>query len=262
MSENKRMIDGEQPAKLVNFIGTLGWRQFLTAKKWLLSEYDQARIQAQSHEVETWHGKVGEGNFRKWLQEFLPKRYGVCPGYVISQGQLETCPMPHFDVIVYDALDAPVLWIESNADVSQAGAVRAIPAEHVRAVIEIKAAFTRASVQQSLSHLRELRPLLSGVDSPLTRYPKYLPAAFFSDTIFFELRKDVSHSVSILDSFLEDRVLDRGFCGGLVLRGDGLPEVQAGRVRVLSGMETILLRSYRRLVRICLEDFADRSQCL
>ena len=47
------------------------------------------------------------------------------------------CETPHFDVIIYDELDAPVLWIEDTPDASPQGRSLAIPVEHVRGVLEV-----------------------------------------------------------------------------------------------------------------------------
>src|SRR5438445_1384967 len=91
-----------------------GWKQFLTSRKEMLDAFDRAREKAKSHEVETYHGKVAEAVFRKWLSDFLPKRYGVTAGYIISQGLSSKEKAPHYDVIIYDALNSPVLWVEED----------------------------------------------------------------------------------------------------------------------------------------------------
>ena len=62
-----------------------GWKQFLTGRQEILNAYDRAREQARAHEVETYHGKVAEASFRKWLSGFLPKRYAVTSGYALGR---------------------------------------------------------------------------------------------------------------------------------------------------------------------------------
>jgi hypothetical protein len=136
-----------QPSPIV---GVQGRKQFLTAKKEMLDEYDAARNKARAHEAETFHGKVAEAVFRRWLAEFLPKRYAVTSGFIVSQGRSELMKFPHFDVIIYDQLESPVLWIEGSPDSSQQGMSRAIPVEHVCAVLEIKSAFHAAAVESAL----------------------------------------------------------------------------------------------------------------
>jgi hypothetical protein len=69
------------PDKLKIEFPTQGWKQFLTARKEMLDAFDRAREKSSLHEVATYHGKVAEAEFRKWLGSFLPKRYGVTSGY-------------------------------------------------------------------------------------------------------------------------------------------------------------------------------------
>jgi hypothetical protein len=114
-----------------------GWRQFHTARKEMLDAYDNAKQKAKIHEIEVYQGKVAEAEFRKWLTNFLPKRFGVTPGYIVSQRRKSDQKTPHFDVIIYDALNSPVLWVEDNFDASSPGQSRAIPAEHVLGVLEV-----------------------------------------------------------------------------------------------------------------------------
>ena len=49
--------------------------------------------------------KVAEAELRKWLSGFLPKRYGVTSGYIVSPGLKSAEKIPHFDVIIYDQLE-------------------------------------------------------------------------------------------------------------------------------------------------------------
>ena len=80
-----------------NGVGVQGWRQLLSMKESILGQYDLARSRAASHEVQVFHGRVAEAAVREWLAEFLPQRYGVTPGYIVSQGLPETVPLRHFD---------------------------------------------------------------------------------------------------------------------------------------------------------------------
>ena len=108
------------PEKLKVQFPSQGWGQILTGRQEILDAYDRARQQAR-HEAETFHGRVAEGAFRRWLQGFLPKRYGVTSGYIVSPGLASDVRAPHFDVIIYDQLESPVLWVEENPDASRQG---------------------------------------------------------------------------------------------------------------------------------------------
>src|SRR6266516_3940813 len=132
---------------------SLGWKQILTSKKEILDRFDRAREQARAHETEMFHGRVAEASCRKWLSDFLPRRYGVTSGYVVSPGLPSGQKAPHFDVIIYDRLEAPILWIEDNPDSSAQGRSLAIPVEYVGAVIEVKAQFSAPTVREALEHL-------------------------------------------------------------------------------------------------------------
>lgn len=137
-----------------------GWKQFLMARKEMLDAFDRAGEKARSHEVETFHGKVAEAEFRKWLSSFLPKRYGVTSGYIVSAGLKSTDKTPHFDVIIYDQLESPVLWVEDTPDVSSQGRSLAIPVEYVRGVLEVKSSFSPRTVNDAIGHLKDLLPLM------------------------------------------------------------------------------------------------------
>lgn len=199
---------------------TQGWKQFLTARKEMLDAFDSAREKARSHEVETFHGRVAEAELRKWLSSFLPKRYGVTSGYIVSAGLKSSEKTPHFDVIIYDQLEAPVLWVEDSPDVSSQGRSLAIPVEYVRSVLEVKAAFSPRSVDEAMEHLKDLLPLMGGPDDPQDKYKLHLPTTFSCGLVFFEMRKEQQFSESALAKLVAG-VQFRGFFGGVILRGEG-----------------------------------------
>jgi len=207
-------------SKLRIEVPSQGWQQILTARKEMLDAYDRAREQSRSHEVETYHGNVAEAVCRKWLANFLPKRYGVTSGYVVSPGLSSSDKTPHFDVIIYDQLESPILWIEDNPDNSSQGRSLAIPVEYVRAILEIKAAFSAKTVRDSLDHLRDLSPLLQHVDASTDRYKLHLPPTFCCGSIFFELRQTEANSEAALSALIGGVGL-RGYFGGVILRGEG-----------------------------------------
>jgi hypothetical protein len=201
-------------------IGTQGWEQFLTGRKEILDAYDRSRQQSKGHEVETYHGKVAESEFRKWLSSFLPKKYGVAAGYIVSQSAKDTVKLPHFDVIIYNQHDSPVLWVEGNSDTSLSGRSLAIPAEYVHSVLEIKTSFEPSTTKDALTHLQDLEPLLVEMDSPQEIFRNFLPPEFFSAVVFIEVRKKNEYSVKALNNMLPKRNM-RGYHGGIILRAEG-----------------------------------------
>jgi hypothetical protein len=219
-------------------VGTQGWRQFLTAKQQILDAFDRARTYASGHETQTYHGRAVESEVRRWLTEFLPKRYGVTAGYVISQATTDSVRAPHFDVIIYDQLESPILWTEAHPDAAPEGRSRGVPAEHVRAVYEVKSALNFRAAHAALTHLRDLAPLLQDVDAPGDPSPRFLPAAFFCGVVFVELRTADQFDERALSALTPLPPL-RGFAGGIVLRGQGLPADYAGQLAVYASDQPI-----------------------
>ena len=225
--------------KLQAQLNPQGWKQFLTGRKELLDAFDRARTFSKLHEVETYHGVVAEAQFRKWLSNFLPKKFAVTSGYIISQGLPESQRAPHFDVIIYDAIQSPVLWVEDHSDVSEHGRSRAIPAEYVAAVLEVKPSFHTASVKAAIDHLKDLEPLLSGEDSAEQPYKVYLPKDFCCGVVFFEIKRSAERSFVAMDALLGGVVL-RNFMGAIILRGEGRPGEDTAMFKLLEGKQEIV----------------------
>lgn len=215
-----------------------GWKQFLTSRKEMLDAFDRAREKARAHEVEVLHGRVAEAELRKWLSGFLPKRYGVTPGYIVSPGLKSSDKTPHYDVIIYDKLESPVLWVEDSPDISPQGRSLAIPVEHVRCVLEVKASLSSTTSEEAVEHLRDLLPLMGGFDETGDKYKLHLPVWFCCGVVFFELRKENQYSETALSKLIAGNGL-RGFFGGIVLRGEDLQEDMTGKITLLSSATPI-----------------------
>jgi len=208
------------------------WKQFLMARSEMLYAFDIARNKSIKRAVQTEHGRVAEAEFRKWLTTFLPKKYGVTSGYIISQGIPKEESLVHYDVIIYEQLEAPILWVEENPDNSEHGKSLAIPVEYVRGVIEVKSAFNKTTAISAVGHLAKLKPLMQKIDPPQQPIKLYLPKEFFCATVFFELRKEQERDFSALDALLDATEL-RGFYGGLILRSETLDEYYNGKLAIV-----------------------------
>ena len=214
----------------------------------MLDAYDSAREKSKKHKVEVFHGKVAEARFRKWLGDFLPKRFGVTSGYIISQGIKDAAKAPHFDVIIYDKLESPILWVEDSPDLSAEGHSLAIPAEFVKGVMEVKSAFSNETIGEAIKHLGDLRPLLDGNDRRDEKYRKYLPDDFFCASVFFELRSSDDKpgakgkkGKKTLDSFARGgRTIPRGFIGGLILRGENHQKPSTAKIKICESSERLM----------------------
>lgn len=215
------------------------WDQFLIGKRSMLADYDRARSHSRNLPVQTSHGDVAEATFRAWLESFLPKRFGVTAGYIRGQRLRTRFDYAHFDVIIYDQLHAPILWIDENKDRSNAGRARIIPAEYVAAVLEVKSTFTSESVEAAAKKLRQLDPLMAGTDDPSDRYPTYLPTHSVLGIVFFELLREHARSVKTLETLRDLAELRRAFYCAIILRGEGLNEDHTGMVQMLAGDKPI-----------------------
>lgn len=63
----------------------------------------------------------------------------------------------YYDVIIYDQLESPILWIDSSPDSYLKGKSLTIPVGYVKDVIEFKSSFNTQSAKKVVEHL-----LLSG----------------------------------------------------------------------------------------------------
>jgi hypothetical protein len=175
---------------------------------------------------------VAEAEIRRWLSEFLPKRYGVTSGYIISPGFSTDQKAPHFDVIIYEHLESPVLWVDNNPDDSRQGRSLALPVEYVRGVLEIKSQMSTSTMREALEHLYELLPVLQDTDEPGQRYKLYLPPSFFCGVAFVDLKVENANSPTLLPKLIDGIGL-RGFIGGIVLRGEGHTLPHTGRLQLM-----------------------------
>jgi len=219
--------------KISERIGTQGWEQFLANKQEMLYQFELAKKYADSHIVKVSHGNVAEAVFRKWLKGFLPEKFGVTSGYIVSQSnQSIDLKLPHYDVIIYDKLNSPTLWVEESPDTSEDGHTRAIPAEYVGAVIEVKSNLTNKTSKDSLSKINELRPLLRGFNQT-TDYDGLLNPRFFGMSVFFEVQKINEYKADILDNLVSP--MDMPYYGGVILSGEGRNVNDTGHFRMLIG---------------------------
>jgi len=202
-----------------------GWPQFNTQKRKMVSDFGIFKDMSENRPTATDKGKYAEALFRKWLEQFLPARYGVTSGYIISQrdsflprialkGKLR-----HYDVIIYNRLDSPVLWTEISPDHSQSGSIRAIPAEYVHAVLEVKSTFNANTIADAFKKLDELAPFLK-IDDLNEHYKQYIPANFYIGIVFFEFPKMGQKNLELLNKLMPTNLL-RGFHGGIILSAEG-----------------------------------------
>jgi hypothetical protein len=201
--------------------GMVGWQEFASNRTEILGKFDLAKTQESSRPIKTAHGVTGEAAIREWLSVFLPTKYGVTSGYIIPDiVQTPEYKLYHHDVIIFDALNAPVLWTEGNSDQSELGKRRAIPAKYVHAVLEVKSTFGSASSIDCLDKLRQLNSISS-----------HFPAHFSTLAIFIDLPTSLVSKGTLLKHLLPNPPVF-GFRGGLILRCE-LNAEMSGEIAIL-----------------------------
>ena len=191
--------------------GTVGWEEFLQTKKDILREYDSSKEMTKNRPVKTEHGNTGEAAFRKWLINYLPEKYGVTSGYIIPNLRAIEYSLNHFDVIVYDKINSPILWIDANSDKSDYGKRRAIPAEYVYTVFEIKSTFNGRSIDQALKKLDQIN-----------LFAKNLNKSFSSAIVFIEVKLKEQRKCELAEKLFRKNIF--GYYGGVILRAERLDD--------------------------------------
>lgn len=186
--------------------GSYGWKEFNQNRENILNEFDRVKTLTERRPVKTAHGVAAEAYIRDWLAEYLPKKYGVTSGYVIPDLFDFDYKLYHYDVIIYNKLDSPILWIESNLDDSDSGKSRAIPAKYIVAIYEIKSTFDQRNVEDSITKLKEINS-----------FAVHLPHNFSSGSIFIELKKRDVSTRNILSELFKGNEI-HGYWGGVILR--------------------------------------------
>ncbi len=172
---------------LKNCFGMHGWKEFHRNRKDILAEYDRILELTENRPVKTAHGEGVEAYWRKWLSQFIPQKWAVTSGYIIPTLYRDNKKLYHYDVIIYDAINSPTLWTEGNEDDSSQGKYRAIPAQHVLCVMEIKSRLNTKSVKEMAIKLSEVN-----------EFSGQLPSSFFSAGLFIQLQQSDNEKMSIL----------------------------------------------------------------
>ena len=103
-------------SKLLKEYNGQGFKQFLANKLRLIKSFELSKLYTENHIVKVEHGNVAEAEFRRWLSDFLPDKFGVTSGFIISPKLTEEDKTPHYDIVIYDKDNSPILWEEANPD--------------------------------------------------------------------------------------------------------------------------------------------------
>lgn len=207
----------------------VGLTALMVEREKLIDEFEQAIKQGKDDPTKTEHGNVGEAAVRSFFEQFLPKKYGVTKGYIITPDCDYAGPLEEFDIIIYDALESPVLSVRRNKEETQSSGKRGIPIEFVKAVIEVKASFDKAMVLKVVDKLTKLDKFKRTPSGERDRQG-HLPESFMTTAIFFTTRvKDKKEYLAALSALkglwqVDPRI---PFNGALILRGQNHPDYSA-----------------------------------
>lgn len=137
-------------------------KNMLLAKQNILREILQESKQI-SHPVG--NGNNSEGGWKGFLNEILPKKYGISNGFVIDH---EGSISEQIDIIIYDNLYSPYIISSGSGD-------KYIPAEAVYAIVEIKPTITKAYLKYAndkVESVKKLKRTVRGVTVAGIRKPK------------------------------------------------------------------------------------------
>ena len=189
-----------------NCYGSFGWKEFNQNRENILNEFDRIKALIERRPIKTAHGVAVEAYIRNWLAEFLPKKYAVTSGYVIPDVYDFDYKLYHYDVIIYNQIESPILWVEGNLDESDSGKYRAIPAKYVVAIYEVKSTLDKKNAIDSINKLNEIRS-----------FADHLPHHFSSGSIFIELKRSDISKKDILPELFKGNEIN-GYWGGVILR--------------------------------------------
>lgn len=189
-----------------NCFGQHGWKEFNQNRKDILFELDRIIEKTQNRPIQVAHGQGVEAFIRKWLSEFLPKKFGITSGYIIPDLYNDSLKLYHFDIIIYNQLEAPILWTEGNFDQNEQGKYRAIPAKHVVSVYEVKSRLTKPNITEALKKLGQTEGFVNQLN-PL----------YSCGIIFIDLKETENNNKSIVKELIKGKDVF-GFSGGVILR--------------------------------------------
>ena len=143
-----------------------------------LSDLMAAESRAFGEFYKAHRGKLGENRewlLRRFLSRYLPKRYGVGTGFVLLADELST----QQDVVIYDAIDHPVLFAESAAPV--------FPPHALRVAVEVKSKLDKHGLQETVRKTKilkqSLRKISQQYEQPLCIEPLIGLFAFESEPL-------------------------------------------------------------------------------
>lgn len=132
-------------------------------------------------------GENREEILRDFLSTHLPKRYGVIKGEIVTKEGLRSHSA---DIIIYDALDCPILYHGKTA---------VLPIEGVYGIIEVKSSLSKKEFVDAVQKIEKFKRLASR-DLSVIRTREYValhrPSRPFGIVLGYELDRNSLDSLS------------------------------------------------------------------
>lgn len=224
-------IDFDKPSRRVNSMPNrshVGITALDAERTKLLSDYRVAVEQAGDDPVKTEPGNIGEAALRAFLKQFLPRKYGVTKGHIITPDLDYAGPLEEWDIIIYDRLEAPVLFVRRTKDEGPDSGKRGIPVEYVKVVIEVKSTLNSRSAEKAAEKLTKLNAFIRSPEGERDR--TRLPYSFRSSVVFFTTdAKNCEEFVRALGALapIWQQPNWASFMGGLIVQGHTHPKCSA-----------------------------------
>lgn len=176
-------------------------------------------------------GENREHILREFLVNHLPKKYGVTKGEVITKSGQHSHSA---DIIIYDAVNCPVLYSEKTS---------IVPVEGVYGVIEVKSSLSKAEfigAARQIESFKRLAPRDLGVIETRQYVTVHRPSRPFGIVVGFDLGGNSLESLKSNWQELNSDIHDVNyFVNFLCVLGEGLLRYE--KVNLSLGEKTLLI---------------------
>lgn len=204
---------------------------FATVEKGLLARLEQAGFVRHRGD----RGENREQILRDFLSAHLPRRYGVTKGEIITKTGQHTHSA---DIIIYDALNTPVLYSDATA---------VLPIEGVYGIIEVKSRLSKAEfldAASKISAFKQLAPRELTVIETRYHVTVHRPSRPFGIVLGYQL--DGNSLTSLQQNWAEEnaRVHDVNyFVNAVAVLGEGVLNFEL--IDLEAGTKELLLQTDR-----------------
>lgn len=113
---------------------------------------DEGRLLSNLTDHQGEKGRLNETHLKTILRRYLPTKFGVGTGFIVSRNSFKESTGPQLDIVIYDALN--------NSPIYTSDAFSIFPVEMVYGYIEVKATIARRDIKEAFFKNRNLRALM------------------------------------------------------------------------------------------------------